>query len=94
MLTFDTLAYAKRLREAGFTEPQAEAQAAALAEVLKSGTGELATRQDIADLKRDLKEVELSLRREIEAMKAELLKWVIGLLLAQVALIAALVKIL
>ena len=34
-LTFDTLAYAKRLREAGFTEPQAEAQAEALAEALR-----------------------------------------------------------
>ncbi len=35
---FDTLAYVKTLRGAGFTEPQAEAQASALATVLKSGT--------------------------------------------------------
>ncbi len=46
-LTFDTHAYVKRLKEAGFTETQAEAQATALIEALKSGVSELATRADI-----------------------------------------------
>ena len=46
--TFDTLAYAKRLREAGVPEPQAEAQSAALADALRQNAGELAT---IADLR-------------------------------------------
>ena len=34
-ITFDTLAYVKTLREAGVEEKQAEAQATALAAVLK-----------------------------------------------------------
>jgi hypothetical protein len=59
--TFDTLAYVKRLREAGFTEPQAEAQAGALAEALRQGAGELA-------IKADLRELELRLTIKLGAM--------------------------
>lgn len=79
-LTFDTLAYAKRLRDAGMPEPQAEAQAAALADALRQSTGDLVTKQDLAVAMADL--------------KADLLKWVIGLFIAQVGLFAALVKLL
>jgi hypothetical protein len=78
--TFDTLAYAKRLRDAGVPEPQAEAQAAALAEALRQNAGDLVTKQDLAVALAD--------------MKADLLKWVIGLFIAQVGLFAALVKLL
>ena len=42
-ITFDTLAYVKTLREAGVEEKQAEAQATALAAVLKAGVTDLAT---------------------------------------------------
>lgn len=46
-VAFDTLAYARRLRAAGFTEQQAEVQAEALAGVV----GEtLATKQDLREL--------------------------------------------
>jgi predicted nuclease with TOPRIM domain len=44
---FDTLAYARRLREGGFTERQAEAQAEALAAAM---TENLATKQDLKEL--------------------------------------------
>ena len=47
VMTFDTLAYVKTLRDAGIEEKQAEAQASALATVLKTSTGDLATKQDI-----------------------------------------------
>ena len=50
-LTFDTLAYSKRLTEAGFTHKQAEVQAETLAEIIE---------QNIAT-KRDLKELEFRL---------------------------------
>jgi len=86
--TFDTLAFAKRLMEAGFTERQAEAQVTVLREIVES---ELAT-------KRDLRELELRLTAEMvkanAEIKADILKWVAGMLVAQAALIAALVKLL
>jgi hypothetical protein len=44
---FDTLTYAKRLREAGFTERQAEAQAEALRAVVDEN---LATKRDLKEL--------------------------------------------
>jgi hypothetical protein len=46
-IALDTLAYAKRLREAGFTEQQAEGQAQALAAAM---TDSLATKQDLHEL--------------------------------------------
>jgi hypothetical protein len=46
-LALDTLVYAKRLREAGFTEEQAEGQAHALAAAM---TDALATKQDLREL--------------------------------------------
>lgn len=49
--TFDTLIYAKKLREAGFSEHQAEIQAEALKEIVESN---LASKQDIEALKRDI----------------------------------------
>jgi hypothetical protein len=86
--TFDTLAFAKRLMEAGFTERQAEAQVTVLREIVES---ELAT-------KRDLRELELRLTAEMARVnaetKADILKWAAGMLVAQAVLIAALVKLL
>ena len=47
VIALDTLAYARRLRQAGFTEQQAEAQADALAAVMVES---LATKTDLQEL--------------------------------------------
>lgn len=52
---FDTLAYAKKLKEAGFTERQSEIQAEALAGIVND---RLATKEDI---EQKLKELEYRL---------------------------------
>ena len=61
-ITFDTLKYTKRLREAGYTEQQAEAAAEAqkdvLAEVLEAT---IATKQDV-------KETELNIIKWVAAL--------------------------
>ena len=80
VLAFDTLAYAKKLKAAGFTELQAEVQAEALVEIVE---GRLATRQnlkeieaalklDIEAVRSDLKETEAALRRDMKEMEAAL----------------------
>ena len=69
-ITFDTLAYVKKLREAGIEEKQAEAQAVALAAVLKETSGELVTKQDIDHLS-----------EQVDA-KFKLLQWMLGFNLA------------
>ena len=64
---FDTLTYANKLKEAGFTERQAQVQAEALVAVVDSN---LAT-------KHDLKELELKFEGQFL-----LLKWMLGFILA------------
>ncbi|MBF0144049.1 MAG: DUF1640 domain-containing protein [Magnetococcales bacterium] len=79
-VTFDTLKFVKRLKEAGFSEPQAEAQTELLAEALAE---RLASKEDVAaldgkieirvaELKRDIKEVEATLKRDIKEFEATL----------------------
>jgi hypothetical protein len=71
-VTFDTLAYAKRLKEAGFPESQAEGQTLALVEALKEGAGELATKQDIGELRHELKQDIADLRHELREVETAL----------------------
>ena len=83
-LQFDTLAFTKTLTAAGVPESQAEAQVKALLDALRQiERDDVAPKGDIADLKIEIKSVE-----------ANILRWVIGMLLAQTGLIAALVKLL
>ena len=69
IVTFDTLAFARRLREGGFTEAQAEAHTLAqkqmLSEVLETT---LATKDDINRLEKQI----------------AVLKWMMGVMLAGV----------
>ncbi|MDY0039623.1 MAG: hypothetical protein RBS57_04880 [Desulforhabdus sp.] len=90
-IIFDTHAYVKELKAVGFTEEQAEVLSSRQARALEES---LATKKDIELLRRDVKELEFSLRRDISEMKSETIKWVAGMPLAQAALIAALVKLL
>ena len=61
-LTFDTLAYAKKLIAAGVPEKQAEVQAEALAELV----------DDQLTTKKDLKEPELALTHKIKELELNL----------------------
>jgi chromosome segregation ATPase len=127
---YDTLAYAKKLKEAGFTDRQAEVQAEALLSFFQEG---LATKADLHDVEtslrsemRDLEtridarfnevdrrfneidsrfnemegrfkeidgrfsEIRLEIRATNAETKAELVRWVVGVGMLQIALITAL----
>jgi hypothetical protein len=60
-LSFDTLQYAKKLQQAGFTEKQAEIQAETFkeqAELINSWADDnLATKRDIKELEHSIKEM-------------------------------------
>jgi len=100
ILTFDTLKFANRLKTAGVPAVQAEAEADALSEVLETNLSELATREDlrheISDLRKDMdarfEKTDSAIRQEMSEMKFDLLKWMIGLLIAQTGLLLALLK--
>ncbi len=85
-ISFDTLAYAKKLMAAGVPAKQAEVQAETFAEIIDE---RIAT-------KRDLKEMETVLSRDMKELEsrvsANIIKWVAGMLVAQAAIVATLVK--
>ena len=64
-ITFDTLKFAEKLIAAGVPEAQAKAEASALSEVLEINLRDLVTKEHL-----DYKLAEL---------KADLIKWVVGL---------------
>jgi hypothetical protein len=88
-ITFDTHEFFNELKQAGFSDHQAETitklQKAAIASTLEQAKLEYSL-DDIAT-KRDLRELELSI-------KNDLIKWIAGMMLAQAGIIAALVKLL
>ena len=90
-IAFDTLEFVKRLRAANFSEAQAEAMVEAIAAVV---TEQLATKADIAELRRDLGAEIESVRREIKESEYRLTIRLGGMLAAAVAVVAALVKLL
>lgn len=74
-ITFDTLAYANKLKAAGVPDKQAEVQAEAIAEVIGDKS---ATKQD--------------LEPKLSELKNELIKWVLGIAIAQAAIIISCIK--
>ena len=72
-IAFDTLKYAKRLKDAGVPDKQAEAEVEALAEALEVNLKDLPTKDDLTRetglLRRDLKELETSLKRDIKELE-------------------------
>jgi hypothetical protein len=91
-ITFDTHEFIKTLQDAGFEQKQAEAVSTAFRQA--SGEAELATGQDIDDLRRDMREMEIRLETKISDVKYDMVKWIAGMLLVQAGLVAALVKLL
>ena len=75
--SFDTLAYVKRLKEAGTPEKQAEIHAETLASIMEE---RLVTKE--------------YLKLELANTEAKIIKWVAGMLVAQAAIVATLVKLL
>ena len=66
---FDTLGYAKRLREAGVPNPQAEGHAEAAREFIMT---ELVTKQDLLAVRQDLQVTKLELQTAINSLEARL----------------------
>lgn len=75
VLIFDTLQYAKRLKQAGVTEEQAEAHAEALKDLVDD---KLATKQDVVHLERKITEMGYKLTIRL-----------VGMLIAGIAVLGA-----
>jgi hypothetical protein len=87
VVSFDTLDAARRLKEAGAAEPLAEAIAEVLRRARDFDLSQFATKSDLDQLR-------LATKADLAELKVEILKWVVGLMIAQTAAIVALVKLL
>ena len=68
MLIFDTFDYAKKLQRAGLTEEQASVHVEALRTLIEH---DLATKQDIANVQRDIAELRKETQQSIESLRKE-----------------------
>ncbi|MGV6838751.1 MAG: hypothetical protein ACWA40_01010 [Planktomarina sp.] len=82
-IAFDTHHLIKKLIASGMPEAQAETVVETVKNARVSEMPELATKLDIADL-----------RREVADVKTDMIRWLVPLLLGQAALVTALVKLL
>ena len=87
---FDTLKFAKRLEEAGFSAHQAAGTAAAFGEAMVEILANVATKADLLDIRHDLE----LLRRDMNAMELRLTIKLGAMIAAAVAITATLVKLL
>ena len=90
-IAFDTHRFVKRLTDCGFTEKQAETLADEHVALLNAN---LATKADVAAVEAGVESLRQEMKASMEAVKADLLKWMFGALIAQGGLIVALVKLL
>lgn len=77
--SLDTHESVKSLTAAGFTDTQAEALTAVVKRAVDIDLSNIATKADLADLRRELSTEVADLRREIAQMELRLIKWVIGI---------------
>ncbi|UAW64223.1 CCDC90 family protein [Mycoavidus sp. HKI] len=69
---FDTLKFAKRLKEAGVSSAHAEAEAEVLSEIFAVNFQELPTKQDLQAVKEELQHEIKDVRTEIKDLRTEI----------------------
>nr|VFJ48968.1 MAG: hypothetical protein BECKFM1743A_GA0114220_100651 [Candidatus Kentron sp. FM]VFJ49338.1 MAG: hypothetical protein BECKFM1743C_GA0114222_100701 [Candidatus Kentron sp. FM]VFK08255.1 MAG: hypothetical protein BECKFM1743B_GA0114221_100641 [Candidatus Kentron sp. FM] len=84
-ITFDTQQFVETLQQGDFTETQAKALSRAIKEVQRES--DLATK---GDLKTEMGTLRSEMREIEQRIKVDLIKWMVGLLIAQAALLVAL----
>lgn len=87
----DTLAIFQRLKKADLHEEAAREIATVLKDVVETNA---VTRVDLEEVKADLERSIAGLDLKIEQTKTDLVRWVAGLMIAQAAVIVALIKLL
>ena len=101
-ITFDTLSYFEKLKAAGVPEAQAKVQVEVMQGVVQqydeASRKELATKGDIQDVRNEIQDVRNELKEDIQDVrnelantKHEILKWMMATMVAQTALIVAVI---
>ena len=95
-LTMDTHRIVKRLKDAGFTDSQAETVTDIIAETRTADVASIATKADVGTAQGELAAMrgEMATKADLAALEVRIIKWPVPLLLGQTGLIVALVKLL
>jgi hypothetical protein len=88
----DTHETVKSLTAAGFTDPQAEAVTAAVKSAVNVDLSNLVSKADIETVRSEIALVRAELEAKIERSRADMIKWVVGMSFAQVAMVVALLR--
>lgn len=92
-ITFDTLAFAKKLEASGIDARQAEGASEALRDVFEENLNTTVfTKQDGKSLESKIEILENKMDTKISTLKTELTMWMVGLLFAQTAIIVSVIK--
>jgi hypothetical protein len=92
---FDSLAQVLRLEKVGFPREQSVAIVQSQQEMFEhAAVHTLATKSDLVGLRLEMSELRAELRQVMVETKTDIIKWVTGLMLAQAAVVSALVKLL
>jgi len=82
-ITFDTLKFVRTLRSANFDEAQAEAISSAFRDAQTEA--KVATQADVEQLRTEMREME-------HRIKLDMIKWMIGIAVAQTAILVGLIS--
>jgi hypothetical protein len=88
----DTHETVKSLTAAGFTDAQAEAVTAAVKSAVRIDLSNLGTKTDIEAVRAEIALLRAELEAKIERGKVDMIKWVVGMGFAQVAMVIALLR--
>jgi DNA polymerase/3'-5' exonuclease PolX len=91
--TIDTLQFSKRLQKAGLNQKIAEELSEAIKETQNQSIEGLATKHDIALLKKDIQALEQNLNQKIESVKNDILIKMFFMISAAIAIITWLNKV-
>lgn len=91
-ITFDTLAFSNRLQKAGVPREQAEAMADASSTAFRDmASDQLATKQDLEVLRRELVEARHGFEIGLANTKHEILRWMVMAMITQTALLVGII---
>ena len=91
-VAFDTYSFVKRLIASGMPETQAETITTLVREAHEGAAGELATKGDLAMLRRDIEQSELRLGAKIDAAHADTLRWMFASVVGMMAFLVTVLK--
>ncbi len=90
-ITFDTLAFVKKLEASGIKPKHSECITAAIADVFEKSITALPTKADIHHLDTKIDKLALKFDGKLSKLERKIVKWIVGVAFGQIALLSTIV---